>query len=123
MAPRERPATVYSSEQGRLCPHCGMPTKQCVCRANPRRQVANADGDGIARVGRTSKGRGGKTVTLLTGLQWLPDDLEALGRDLRRRCGSGGAVKDGVIEIQGDHRDVVMAELERRGIQARRTGG
>lgn len=123
MAPRERPATVYSSGQGRLCPHCSLPTKQCVCRANPRQQVANADGDGVARVGRTSKGRGGKTVTLLTGLQWLPDDLEALGRDLRRRCGSGGAVKDGVIEIQGDHRDVVMAELERRGIQAKRTGG
>jgi len=123
MARSDRSATVYSSEQGRICPHCGLPAKRCACRANPRGQVANAEGDGIARVGRTSKGRGGKTVTLVTGLQLLPDDLAALGRDLKRRCGTGGAVKDGVIEIQGDHRDDVMAELERRGIRAKRTGG
>lgn len=123
MARSDRSATVYSSEQGRICPHCGLPIERCVCRAHPRQQVANADGDGIARVGRTSKGRGGKTVTLVTGLQLLPDDLAALGRDLKRRCGTGGAVKDGVIEIQGDHRDDVMAELERRGIRAKRTGG
>ena len=120
---KRRDATVYSSEHGRVCPHCGLPTKRCVCRANPRGVVRNTDGDGIARVGRTSKGRGGKTVTTVTGLQLKADELSALARDLKRRCGTGGAVKDGVVEIQGDRRDEIMDELEKRGIRAKRTGG
>lgn len=123
MPARRRDATVYSSEQGRLCPHCGLPSKRCQCRANPRGVVRNADGDGIARVGRSSKGRGGKTVTSITGLPMRDDELKDLARDLKRHCGAGGAVKDGVIELQGDRRDAVMQELERRGIRAKRTGG
>jgi translation initiation factor 1 len=124
MARRGNSSTVYSSEQGRMCPHCGLPTKRCQCRANPRGpRISNADGDGIARVGRTSKGRGGKTVTLVTGLQLPPDELQALSKALKRRCGTGGALKDDVIEIQGDQRDVLVAELEQRGFQVKRTGG
>jgi len=122
---RERERTVYSSEHGRICPHCGLPTKRCQCRANPRARAepTNADGDGIARVGRTSKGRGGKTVTLVTGIQLPPDELVTLGKALKRRCGTGGAVKDGVIEIQGDQRDAVVEELEGRGFRVKRSGG
>jgi translation initiation factor 1 len=124
MARRSSPSTVYSSEHGRICPHCGLPTKRCQCRANPRGPgVSNADGDGVARVGRTSKGRGGKTVTLVTGLQLPPDELKELAKVLKRRCGTGGALKDDVIEIQGDQRDVLVAELEQRGFQVKRTGG
>ncbi len=123
MTPRSRDRTVYSSEQGRLCPHCGLPAKKCQCRANPRGTVLNTEGDGIARVGRSSKGRGGKTVTTVTGLPMRADDLASLARDLKRLCGTGGSVKDGVIEIQGDRRDAVMEELARRDIRAKRTGG
>lgn len=117
--------TVYSSEHGRHCPHCGMARKKCVCRANPRgdRSVHNAEGDGVVRVGRTSKGRGGKTITQVTGVQ-LPDaELRDLAKALKRRCGTGGTLKAGVIEIQGDQRDTLVAELEGRGFRVKRTGG
>jgi translation initiation factor 1 len=123
MARSDRNATVYSSEHGRVCPHCGLPAKRCACRANPRGRVENPEGDGIARVGCTRRGRGGKTVTTVTGLQLRGDELVALARDLKRHCGAGGSVKNGVIELQGDRRDAVLAELEGRGIPARRTGG
>jgi translation initiation factor 1 len=75
------------------------------------------------RVRREVKGRRGKTVTTIEGVP-LPDaELRDLGSELKRRCGSGGAVKDGVIEIQGDHRDALVAELEGRGYTVRRAGG
>lgn len=69
-------------------------------------------GDGTVRVQRTRTGRKGKTVTLVTGVP--RDDADALGRELKRLCGSGGAVKDGVVEIQGDHRDRIVAHLQGR---------
>lgn len=68
--------------------------------------------DGIVRVSRTSAGRRGKTVTLVTGLP--PGDVKGVAKDLKRHCGSGGAVKDGVVEIQGDHRQKVADHLEGR---------
>lgn len=124
--PRDRnTTTVYSSDHGRHCPHCGLPQKKCVCRANPRgdRGVANADGDGIVRVGRTSKGKGGKTVTEVRGVQLPEADLRELASALKRRCGTGGTLKDGVIEIQGDQRDALVGELEARGFTVKRSGG
>jgi len=124
MARRSSSSTVYSSEHGRVCPYCGLPSKRCQCRANPRGPgVSNVEGDGVARVGRTSKGRGGKTVTLVTGLQLAPAELKDLAKALKRRCGTGGALKDDVIEIQGDQRDALVDELEQRGFQVKRTGG
>jgi len=125
MAGRDGDRTVYSSQHGSLCPHCGLPSARCVCRANPRggRALSNPDSDGIVRVSRTSKGRGGKTVTRVTGVQLSPSELEALARELKRRCGTGGSLKDEVIEIQGDQRDVVVSELERRGFRVKRSGG
>jgi len=119
------PTTVYSSEHGRHCPHCGLPEKKCVCRANPRgdRSVRNAEGDGVVRVGRTSKGRGGKTITEVRGVQLPEAELRELAKALKRRCATGGALKDGVIEIQGDQRDTLVAELEARGFQVKSTGG
>jgi translation initiation factor 1 len=125
MVKRDRERTVYSSEHGRICPHCGLAEKRCQCRANPRggSPIQNTEGDGIARVSRTSKGRGGKTVTLVTGIQLPPDELTSLAKALKRRCGTGGAVKDGVVEIQGDQRDVVVADLEERGFRVKRSGG
>ncbi len=75
------------------------------------------------RVGRETAGRGGKGVSVITGLPLAGDALDELARTLKRRCGSGGTVRDGVIEIQGDHRDLLVAELNRLGYPARRSGG
>ena len=78
---------------------------------------------GKVRVSRQTQSRGGKAVTLITGLPLAAAELEALARELKRHCGSGGTVKHGAIEIQGEHRDALVAELVRRGFAARRSGG
>lgn len=106
-----------------MCPHCGLPSNRCVCRSNPRKQAEVFEGDGIVRVRREKKGRKGKTVTTLTGIQLSEPELKDLAKELKRRCGGGGAVKDGVIEIQGDHCDVLVAELESRNFKVKRAGG
>jgi translation initiation factor 1 len=109
--------TVYSSESGRLCPRCGKPLANCVCQ-----KTARPLGSGVIRVSRESKGRKGKTVTLVSGLPLSDEDLRGLLSDLKRRCGSGGALKDGLLEIQGDHRDVIIEELHKRGFSAKKAG-
>ena len=115
---------VYSSDQGRACPHCGLPTRRCVCRKNPRKlEGAIEQGDGIVRVRREKKGRKGKTVTTLTGLALPEAELKALAKELKRRCGGGGSVKNGVIEIQGDHCDALVEELLKRDFKVKRAGG
>ncbi len=110
---------VYSTEHGRMCPNCGRAVADCVCRANPRAP----QGDGVVRVRRESKGRRGKTVTTISGVPLPEDDLRELAGRLKRRCGSGGAVKDGVIEIQGDFADALVPELTELGYTVKRAGG
>lgn len=75
------------------------------------------------RIRRETQGRGGKTVTAVHGLALDAPALDRLASDLKRRCGTGGSVKDGVILIQGDHRDTLVAELERRGFRVKLAGG
>lgn len=111
---------VYSTEGGRMCPVCRQPLAQCSCRAAA--QAAPA-GDGVVRVSRETKGRGGKTVTLVRGVQAAPDALLALGKRLRAACGTGGTVKDGVLELQGDHAERVMELLQGEGHRVKRAGG
>lgn len=108
---------VYSTEGGRMCPACRRPIAQCVCR---QAAPASSAPDGIVRVQRETKGRGGKSVTVVLG---APGDLPKLGQELKAACGSGGTVKDGTIEIQGDHVDKVMALLQQRGHKVKRAGG
>jgi translation initiation factor 1 len=110
---------VYSTEAGRLCPACRKAVAACTCRG----AAAAPRGDGTVRVGRETKGRKGKGVTVVTGLPLVGEALAELARDLKQRCGSGGTVKDGVVEIQGDHRDRVVAELAGRGYRVARAGG
>jgi translation initiation factor 1 len=74
-------------------------------------------------VGREIKGRAGKGVTTVTGLPLSLSDIEALAAKLKKRCGSGGTVRAGVIEIQGDHRDTIVGELSKLGWQAKKSGG
>lgn len=109
---------VYSTESGRMCPECRQPLDACACRAN-----AAPKGDGVVRVSRQTKGRGGKSVTLVKGLALDAAALALLGKQLRTACGSGGTVKDGVIEVQGDHCEQVQAALVKLGHQPRRSGG
>lgn len=77
----------------------------------------------VVRVGRATQGRAGKGVTVITGLPLAAPALEALGGELKRQCGSGGTVRNGTIEIQGEHRDRIVQELTRRGFSAKRSGG
>ena len=112
---------VYSSEHGRLCPDCGKPVSACTCVAE--RQQRRPAAGGPVRVSRQTKGRKGKGVTVVTGLPLSAAELAALSAALKRRCGSGGTVRAGTIEIQGDHRDLLVAELNARGWPARKSGG
>lgn len=111
---------VYSTGAGRLCPECGKALEACECREQARRQVK---GDGRVRVSRETQGRKGKGVTVVSGLPLPEDGVKELGRKLKQLCGTGGTVKDGVIEIQGDHRDKILAELLKLGYQAKKAGG
>lgn len=110
---------VYSTDAGRMCPGCRQPVAQCSC-ASSRPVPA---GDGIVRVSRESKGRGGKVVTVVKGVLADAAALEQLGKQLKSACGSGGTVKEGVIEVQGDHVERVMAALHKQGHKVRRAGG
>ncbi|AYN93684.1 translation initiation factor Sui1 [Pseudomonas sp. LTJR-52] len=109
---------VYSTDSGRHCPACNKPLADCLCKQAPVQA-----GDGIARVRRETKGRGGKTVTTVSGVPVTADELKELASTLKRRCSTGGALKDGVIEIQGDHVDLLIDELTKRGFKAKKSGG
>ncbi len=109
---------VYSTDSGRHCPACEQPQDSCICAEQPINS-----GDGIARVRRESKGRGGKTVTTIQGLILTLDELKNLTAALKKRCGCGGSLKDGVIEIQGDQVQLLIEELEKRGFTAKKSGG
>lgn len=102
-----------------MCPGCGKPAAQCVCGKAP----AVPSGDGIVRVSLDTKGRKGKGVTLVTGVLLDAIALARLGKELKAACGSGGTVKDGVIEIQGDHRELVVSRLQAQGFTVKRAGG
>jgi translation initiation factor 1 len=120
MPPSSTSRLVYSTEVGRTCPQCRQALADCRCKALA---AARPAADGPVRVSRESKGRGGKTVTLVRGLALAEADLIALGKRLRTACGSGGTAKDGVLEIQGDHRERVLALLLADGIKAKAAGG
>ena len=110
---------VYSTETGRMCPGCRQPVAQCQCRSAHAVPV----GDGVVRVSRETKGRAGKGVTLVKGVPLDDEELMALGKKLKAACGSGGTVKDGVIEVQGDHVEKVMVALVAQGFTVKRAGG
>jgi translation initiation factor 1 len=111
---------VYSTELGRMCPLCRNPISACRCSKN---KPSVPKSDGIVRISRETKGRRGKGVTVITGVPLNSVELEKLGRQLKQRCGTGGTVKDGTIEIQGDHRDLLLGELEKLGWVVKKAGG
>lgn len=111
---------VYSTDKGRLCPRCSQAIAQCHCAAL---EAGKKAGDGNVKVRLDSKGRNGKSVTLVEGLAMTLPEIEALTKTLKARCGSGGSVKNGAIEIQGDHRPLVISFLLSKGIKCKQAGG
>ena len=111
---------VYSTEAGRMCPVCRQAVAQCACK---KAGAAAAPSDGLVRLFFETKGRGGKGVTVVRGLGLADAELTALGKKLKAACGVGGTAKDGVVELQGDHRDRVMALLQAQGLAVKKAGG
>jgi translation initiation factor 1 len=109
---------VYSTDLGKTCPDCRQAIALCVCG----QKVNKGSPDGIVRVSRETKGRKGKGVTLVKGLPLDDAALAQLGKQLKAACGSGGTVKEGVIEVQGDHCDLVVAFLQKQGWTVKRAG-
>jgi translation initiation factor 1 len=114
---------VYSTESGKICPSCEKPVADCICKKKKQKSPAKFKVDGIIRVQREVKGRKGKTVTTVSGFQLSANELKNLANELKRHCGTGGSVKDGIIIVQGDHRSTLLAELTNRGYTARLAGG
>lgn len=111
---------VYSTDSGRMCPGCRKAISLCECSTSA---PASSITDGIVRISRETKGRGGKVVTVVRGLEMDSASLEKMARQLKASCGSGGAVKGGVVEVQGDHCDKVLALLAGHGFKVKRAGG
>lgn len=115
---------VYSSEHGRMCPKCGNPVAKCTCKGKSQKSEANRpEIDGIVRVRREKSGRGGKTVTAIYGVPGDEKELKRIAKNMKKRAGTGGSVKDWTIIIQGDRIDDVMGWLEADGFTVRRSGG
>lgn len=118
--------TVYTTESGRICPDCGKPISECVCKkeksAPPAARYSPIN-DGIVRVSLDRKGRAGKAVSVISGLKESETALHQLAAELKRRCGAGGTLKGAIIEIQGDHRDTLIELLKAKGYTVKRSGG
>jgi translation initiation factor 1 len=118
---RDENRTVYSTDQGKICPNCGKPVQKCDCKK--KTAYLPMKRDGIIRLRIERKGRGGKSVTLVEGLPVDVDLLKVLIKDLKQHCGAGGSIKKGIIEIQGDVRDTAMKLLEEKGYVVKKAGG
>lgn len=100
---------VYSTDSGRI--------------DEPKAAPVRPQGDGIVRIQRQTSGRKGKGVCLISGIDQDDAELTKLAAELKKKCGCGGAVKDGVIEIQGDKRDLIRSLLEAKGMKVKLAGG
>ena len=111
---------VYSTGFGRICPSCGKQSDKCKCN---KKKNSPTKGDGKVRVERSTKGRKGKGVSLIRGVPLEGVRLKELAKKLKQKCGTGGTIKNSVIEIQGDHRDILVEELNKLGYKAKKAGG
>lgn len=113
---------VYSTETGRTCSDCGCALDQCICdQLADEQRISSLDG--IVRIRRETAGRKGKGVTTISGVALKEAALKDLLKKLKKRCGTGGALKEGVLEIQGDHREVIKEFLEHEGFKVKLAGG
>jgi len=114
---------VYSTDAGRMCPACRAPIASCTCASSASAARTAPATDGVVRIRREVSGRGGKTVTVLSGLALDAVALAALAKRLKSALGTGGTVRSGVLEFQGDHRDSLVALLAREGFRSKLAGG
>jgi len=116
---------VYSTDGGRIntCPQCGQPYQKCRCNQPATGKQPAKKNDGIVRIMRDKKHRGGKTVTVISGIPASPIEITTLAQQLKKLCGSGGTVKEDTIEIQGDHLDKIQTKLSELGFNVKRSGG
>ncbi len=114
----KRSGLVYSTEHGKLCSSCGQPETRCQCGS-----ATPPEGDGWVRIMRSNKGRGGKTVSVVSGLGLVGAELKTVAKQLKQHCGVGGAIKDFDIEIQGDQREKIKTYLESKGYKVKLAGG
>lgn len=128
--PNSNSTLVYSSEQGRICPACGKAQSGCQCRKGKKKGAGKTAGssrpvqvpqDGVVRILRETKGRKGKGVSLITGIPAAQQ--KDVAKSLKQKCGCGGSVKNGVIEVQTDNRDLLQKELSALGFKAKQAGG
>ena len=108
---------VYSTDSGRLCPDCQKAIELCACEKNV------LPGDGNIKIKRETKGRGGKTVTTVSGIPLASNELKTFAKKMKQACGTGGSVKSGIIEIQGDQRGKILQFLKDQGYEAKLAGG
>lgn len=109
---------VYSTEHGKTCPQCEQAIASCICKEDDI-----PEGDGIVRVRYERKGRGGKGVTLVDGIPQSKEQLKVTAKELKKKCGVGGSVKEHTIEIQGDQRELIVQLLADKGYTVKRSGG
>ncbi len=122
----ENSRLVYSTDKGKICPKCEKPSSECSCRSNKKsveKGSGNAPDDGVVRIQREVKGRKGKTVTTVLGLDGKVENLQGIAKTLKKKCGAGGSIKDGVIIIQGDNRDFLLQEIKKMGYNVKIAGG
>ena len=113
---------VYSTETGRICPDCNHAVAQCRCKGRSTNRL-NTPNDGIVRIRRETKGRKGAGVTIIDGLSMDDAALKKLTKKIKQACSSGGAIKAGAVEIQGEHREKIKALLEKEGLIVKLSGG
>ena len=111
-------ALVYSTDLGKTCPQCKKSLSSCECKKN----ITYEKSDTLI-ISRETKGRKGKGVTLIKGVGGSDKELMEFAKQLKQKCNSGGTVKDGVIEIQGDHRDLIKDHLIKKNYQVKISGG
>jgi translation initiation factor 1 len=110
---RREGRVVYSTAAGRMCPDCGWPSANCQC--STRLATESVPARVVAKLRMEKAGRGGKTVTVVDGLPNNAAFLKDLSQELKRACGTGGAVVDATIELQGEQRDRVREFLRKKG--------
>jgi len=115
---------VYSTESGRICPTCKQPSSTCTCKKKKAgKKQHRCPNDGVVRIRREVKGRKGKTVTAILGVPLDDKKLRQFSKTLKRCCGTGGTVKDGIVFIQGDHRETLLQEIKKQGYTVKLAGG
>ena len=115
---------IYSTESGKICSSCGKAVLECICKKKKvNRKLSPYPNDGIVRIGRETKGRKGKTVTAIFDVPLDDKNLQQFAKTLKRRCGTGGTVKDGAIEIQGGHKKTLLDEIKKQGYTVKIAGG